>query len=233
MSEPRYFADVADQISPTFGEDCVVGAYPVLGVVPIANAANRRPIRTDWPAGHIGSRTIIGHHCIVGAGVMIGEDCRLGDQVNIREGVIVGARCMLGTKIDIQFGCVIGDDVKIFNQTQITGNSTIGRGVFIGPGVQSMNDAEIAHFSLEDYRDRGQIGFTIGDYAFIGGGAIILPGIKIGDHAVVGSGAVVTRDVPAGETVMGFPARARAAKMAWPAEQCGGGLSAIELERLG
>lgn len=209
MNEPRYFADIAEQIPPTWGEDCVYGAHCVFGVVPMANAANRRPIKTDWLPGHIGSRTIIGHHCILGAEVSIGDDCRLGDQVNIREGVAVGHRCVLGTKVDIQFACVIGDEVKIFNQTQITGNSSIGRGTFIGPGVQSANDPHIAHFSLEDYQHRGQIGITIGEYAFIGAAAILLPGITIGDRAIIGAGAIVTKDVPDGATVMGNAARLR------------------------
>lgn len=47
----------------------------------------------------------------------------------------------------------------------------------------------------------------IGRDVWIGGGAIILPGITIGDEAVVGAGSVVTRDVPAGAIVRGNPAR--------------------------
>jgi maltose O-acetyltransferase len=47
----------------------------------------------------------------------------------------------------------------------------------------------------------------IGKFAWIGGGAIVLPGVSIGDDAVVGAGSVVTRDVPAGATVLGNPAR--------------------------
>jgi maltose O-acetyltransferase len=42
---------------------------------------------------------------------------------------------------------------------------------------------------------------------WIGGGALILPGVSVGDDAIVGAGAVVTRDVPAGATVTGNPAR--------------------------
>jgi maltose O-acetyltransferase len=47
----------------------------------------------------------------------------------------------------------------------------------------------------------------IGKHAWIGGGAIILPGISIGDETVIGAGSVVTRDVPAGATAVGNPAR--------------------------
>ena len=45
---------------------------------------------------------------------------------------------------------------------------------------------------------------TIGNNVWIGGAAIILPGVSIGDNAVVGAGSVVTRDVPAGATVVGL-----------------------------
>jgi maltose O-acetyltransferase len=49
----------------------------------------------------------------------------------------------------------------------------------------------------------------IGSDVWIGGGAIILPGVTVGDGAVIGAGSVVTRDVEAGQTVTGNPARPR------------------------
>ncbi|MGE4046740.1 MAG: DapH/DapD/GlmU-related protein, partial [Acetobacteraceae bacterium] len=48
----------------------------------------------------------------------------------------------------------------------------------------------------------------IGRLFWFGGGAIVLPGVSVGDDAIIGAGSVVTRDVPAGATVAGNPARA-------------------------
>ena len=50
---------------------------------------------------------------------------------------------------------------------------------------------------------------TIGRNVWIGAGAILLPGVTVGDDALIGAGSVVTRDVPAGATVVGSPARSR------------------------
>jgi maltose O-acetyltransferase len=48
---------------------------------------------------------------------------------------------------------------------------------------------------------------TIGDNVWLGGGAIVLPGVTVGDDSVIGAGAVVTKDVPAGVVAYGNPAR--------------------------
>jgi maltose O-acetyltransferase len=48
---------------------------------------------------------------------------------------------------------------------------------------------------------------TIGDNVWLGGGAIVLPGVTIGENSVIGAGAVVTKDVPAGVVAVGNPAR--------------------------
>ncbi|ODS50188.1 MAG: Acetyltransferase (isoleucine patch superfamily) [Halanaerobium sp. 4-GBenrich] len=84
---------------------------------------------------------------------------------------------------------------------------TIGNNVMLGPAVQIYT---ATHPLEEKARNSGrELGFPveIGDNVWIGGGAIIQPGVKIGDNAVIGAGAVVTKDVPADHFVGGNPAR--------------------------
>jgi acetyltransferase-like isoleucine patch superfamily enzyme len=206
---PRPIPSYDPDLQVEWGEDCFLGAFTVIGIRPMANAANRRLIDRGTPQRvTVGDRSLIGTHCTIYHDVAIGEDCRVGDHAIIREACRIGARCVVGQNVDLQYNVRLGDDVKILNETQITGNSVIGKGVFIGPGVQSMNDDALFRAEAEDYRDRGQVGITIGDYVRIGGGAILLPGIKIGHHAIVAAGALVTRDVEPHAAVKGLPARA-------------------------
>lgn len=85
----------------------------------------------------------------------------------------------------------------------------IGDRTQIGPGTQILaadhpRDPASRESGLEFGRP-----VHIGCNVWIGGGAIILPGVTIGDGALIGAGSVVTRDVPAGATAFGNPARVR------------------------
>ncbi|TCR61673.1 sugar O-acetyltransferase [Bosea sp. BK604] len=111
-----------------------------------------------------------------------------------------GFNISLGTGVFLNFNCVILDVVAV----------TIGDKTQIGPGVQILTadhprDAAERRSGLEFGRP-----VTIGRNVWIGGGALILPGVRIGDDAIIGAGSVVTRDVPAGATALGNPARPRA-----------------------
>nr|WP_314072370.1 sugar O-acetyltransferase [uncultured Roseococcus sp.] len=110
-----------------------------------------------------------------------------------------GWNIRLGAGVFLNFNCVILDVVPV----------TIGARTLIGPGVQLLaadhpRDAATRATGLESGRP-----IHIGADVWIGGGALILPGVTIGDGAVIGAGAVVTRDVPAGATAVGNPARFR------------------------
>jgi maltose O-acetyltransferase len=111
-----------------------------------------------------------------------------------------GFNIHLGTGVFLNFNCVILDVVKV----------TIGDRTQIGPGVQILaadhpRDPAGRATGLEFGRP-----VRIGRSAWIGAGAIILPGVSIGDDALIGAGSVVTRDIPAGATAVGNPARVRA-----------------------
>ncbi|PDS95825.1 sugar O-acetyltransferase [Rhizobium sp. S9] len=108
-----------------------------------------------------------------------------------------GINIVLGERVYVNAGCTILD----------SGSVTIGDRTMFGPGVQ-IYCAE--HHKDPALRSRGiEIArpVAIGSDVWIGGAAIILGGVTIGDGAIVGAGAVVTKDVPAGATVVGNPAR--------------------------
>lgn len=111
-----------------------------------------------------------------------------------------GYNITLGDGVFMNFGCVILDVVAV----------TIGDRTMIGPHVKIFaadhpRDLATRKTGLEFGRP-----VVIGKDVWIGGGAIIVPGVTIGDGAVIGAGAVVTRDVPAGATAVGNPARVKA-----------------------
>ncbi|WP_433909966.1 sugar O-acetyltransferase [Sphingomonas yabuuchiae] len=108
-----------------------------------------------------------------------------------------GYNIALGERVFLNFGCVILDVARV----------EIGAGTQIGPGVQILTadhprDAALRAQGWEYGRP-----IRIGANVWIGGGALILPGVTIGDDVIIGAGSVVTRDVAAGQTVVGNPAR--------------------------
>lgn len=110
-----------------------------------------------------------------------------------------GYNISLGRGVFLNFGCCILDVVSV----------TIGDMTQIGTAVQILT----ADHPRDPAQRRQMLEFgrpvVIGANVWIGGGAIILPGVTVGDDAIIGAGSVVTRDVPPGATVVGNPARPR------------------------
>jgi len=107
-----------------------------------------------------------------------------------------GTNIYLGEKVYFNFDCVILDVCEV----------RIGNYVFIAPGVHIYTATHPLEANLRRTQEFGKP-VTIGSDVWIGGKAIICPGVTIGDRSVIGAGSVVTKDVPVGVVVAGNPAR--------------------------
>ena len=127
----------------------------------------------------------------------------IGDQAHVRERSALGRGSVLGRGSSVENDAVIGADVRVQTGCYITAFCEIEDEVFVGPGVQTLNDATAGRRPA----DEPLRGPRLRRACRIGGGAVLLPGVEVGEDAFVGAGAVVTRDVPAGTLVVGVPAR--------------------------
>jgi maltose O-acetyltransferase len=87
------------------------------------------------------------------------------------------------------------------------GRITIGDDVQIGPNVQMLTATHPVEPEPRRQKWEGSRPITIGNNVWLGGGAIVCPGVTIGDNSVVGAGAVVIRDLPSNVLAVGNPAR--------------------------
>jgi acetyltransferase-like isoleucine patch superfamily enzyme len=85
--------------------------------------------------------------------------------------------------------------------------SSSGAGTFINTGAVLSHDDRVGDYVTISPSVTVCGGVLIGDNAWLGAGATVLPGVAIGAGAIVGAGAVVTKNVPAGFTVAGVPAK--------------------------
>jgi maltose O-acetyltransferase len=123
----------------------------------------------------------------------------------VGEGVVVRPPLWVdyGTYISIGAGTFVNFDCVMLDVTTIR----IGAACQLAPRVQLLTathpiDPEPRRIGWESAAP-----ITIGDNVWLGGGAIVCPGVTVGDDTVVGAGAVVTRDLPGGVVAAGVPAR--------------------------
>lgn len=133
-------------------------------------------------------------------GCTVGEETKIGAFVEIQKNASIGARCKISSHTFICEGVTIEDEVFVGHGVMFT-NDTYPRATAEGGRLQTEADWAV----LKTIVRRG---------ASIGSNATILPNVTIGERAVVGAGAVVTKDVPAGATVAGVPARIISPEMA-------------------
>jgi maltose O-acetyltransferase len=107
-----------------------------------------------------------------------------------------GSNITLGRKCFFNFNCIVLDVCRV----------TIGDHVLFGPAVQVYTATHPLDAELRRTQESGKP-ITIGSDVWIGGGAILCPGVTVGSRTVIGAGSVVTRDVPAGVFAAGNPCR--------------------------
>ena len=168
--------------------------------------------------------------CVVGAGAVLGEGCVLHANVTLYDGVVLGARVVLHS------GVVIGADgfgyahgprgavkirhlgtVELGDDVEIGANTCVDRGTLsstvIGPRTKLDNLCQVGHNVRvgADCLVAGTVGIAgstvLGDGVVVGGNAVFAEHLSVGDGARIAARAGVTKNVPAGETWAGFPAR--------------------------
>ncbi len=107
-----------------------------------------------------------------------------------------GANIQLGEKVFFNFGCVVLDVCPV----------TIGSFTLLGPAVHLYTATHPMDAALRRTHELGKP-ITIGSDVWVGGGAIVCPGVTIGARSVIGAGSVVTRDIPEGMLAVGNPCR--------------------------
>ncbi len=146
---------------------------------------------------------------------LVSPNVKLGQNVSIYGftnlyGCEIGDHVKIGTFVEIQKGSKIGNRCKISSHTFICEGVTLEDDVFVGHNVVFTNDRyprATANGRLQTEADWACIPTLVKRGASIGSGVVLLCGITIGENAMIGAGSVVTKDVPAGATVAGNPAR--------------------------
>lgn len=173
------------------------------------------PDTTILPFTVISGRTTIGRDCLIGPHSEL-HDAVIGDGVSIRSSTVSRSQVERGSDVGpyshLREGTRIGPNVHVGNFAEMKnttvhenakvghvsylGDATIGEGANIGAGAITANfDGRTKHPT------------TIGKESFVGSDTVFVAPARLGDKAKTGAGAVVKGDVPAGETVVGVPAR--------------------------
>lgn len=141
---------------------------------------------------------------IVDEGATLGEGTRVWHWVHICGGAHIGANCSLGQNVFVGNDVVIGNNVKIQNNVSVYDAVTLENDVFCGPSMVFTNvyNPRAAVVRKAEYRRT-----VVRRGATIGANATVVCGVSIGEFAFVGAGAVINKDIKAFALVVGVPAR--------------------------
>lgn len=141
---------------------------------------------------------------IVDEGAQIGDGSRVWHFAHICGGARIGERVSLGQNVFVGNKVVVGDRCKIQNNVSLYDNVTLEEGVFCGPSMVFTNvyNPRALIERKNEYRDT-----LVKRGATLGANCTVVCGVTIGEFAFVGAGAVVTKDVPPHALIVGVPGR--------------------------
>ena len=141
---------------------------------------------------------------IVDPGATIGDGTRIWHWVHVCAGAVIGRGCSLGQNVFVGNKVVIGDQCKVQNNVSVYDNVTLEEGVFCGPSMVFTNvyNPRSLIERKSEYRDT-----LVKRGATLGANCTIVCGTTIGEFAFVGAGAVINKDVKPYALMVGVPAR--------------------------
>lgn len=141
---------------------------------------------------------------IIDVGAHIGKDTRIWHWVHVSAGARIGERCSLGQNVYVGSDVKIGNNVKIQNNVSVYDAVTIEDDVFCGPSMVFTNvyNPRSGVTRKNEYRPT-----LVKRGATLGANCTIVCGTTVGEYAFVGAGAVINKDVPAYALMVGVPAK--------------------------
>jgi UDP-2-acetamido-3-amino-2,3-dideoxy-glucuronate N-acetyltransferase len=165
------------------------------------------------PTAFVHESSYVDDGASIGAGTKIWHFC------HVLSGAVIGARCNLGQNVVVMGGTRLGDNVKVQNNVSIYEGVTLEDDVFCGPSCVFTNVVNPrSHVSRKaEYQPT-----LVRRGATIGANATVVCGATLGEYCFIGAGAVVRGEVPAFALMVGVPAR----RVGWMC-QCGIRLSLV------
>jgi UDP-2-acetamido-3-amino-2,3-dideoxy-glucuronate N-acetyltransferase len=149
----------------------------------------------------------------VDEGAQLGAGTKIWHFCHIMSGAVIGERCNLGQNVVVMPGARLGNNVKVQNNVSIYEGVELEDDVFCGPSCVFTNVLNPrSHVSRKHAYQKT----LVRRGSSIGANATIVCGVTLGEYAFIGAGAVVTSDVPAYGLMVGVPAR----RVGWMC-QCG------------
>ena len=141
---------------------------------------------------------------LIDEGCIIGEGTKIWHFSHIMSGAVLGEGCNIGQNVVISPNVTLGKNVKVQNNVSVYTGVTCGDDVFLGPSCVFTN---VINPRSAVNRKSEYLKTYVGNGATIGANATIVCGHDIGEYAFIGAGAVITKNVPAYALVIGNPAR--------------------------